>query len=108
MTPEGEELSQAPIIGAFIAGGISGCSSWLFTYPIDYVKTVIQSQSLSKILYKSATECAIMKYKNHGFKTFFKGFGVTMMRSFPVNGTGFFSFEAMMRLTGRKLTVHNV
>ena len=27
-----------------------------------------------------------------GYKTFFKGFGVTMLRSFPVNGAGFLSF----------------
>lgn len=25
-----------------------------------------------------------------------------MLRSFPVNGVGFFVFETMMRLTGRK------
>jgi|JI10StandDraft_1071094.scaffolds.fasta_scaffold348486_1 hypothetical protein len=31
-----------------------------------------------------------------------------MLRSFPVNGTGFLTFEAMMRLTGRKVTVHNI
>lgn len=108
MTPEGEELSEAPILGAFLAGGVSGCASWLFTYPIDYVKTVIQSQSLSKIQYKSATECARVKFQKYGYRTFFKGFGVTMLRSFPVNGAGFLSFEAMMRLTGRKVTVHNI
>lgn len=109
MTPDvdGDEQVEAPIMAAFVAGGVSGCSSWLFTYPIDYVKTVIQSQPLSKIQYKSATECAKVNYRNHGFKTFFKGFGVTMMRSFPVNGAGFLSFEAMMRLTGRKVTIHN-
>lgn len=50
-------------MGAFVAGGISGCSSWLFTYPIDYVKTVVQSQSLSNLKYKSATQCAIARYR---------------------------------------------
>ena len=28
---------------SFFAGGIAGCLSWLFTYPLDYVKTLIQS-----------------------------------------------------------------
>jgi hypothetical protein len=33
-----------------------------------------------------------MKYREEGFKTFVKGLGVTMLRSFPVNGIGFVSF----------------
>lgn len=92
LSPENEDPSQAPVFGAFLAGGLAGCSSWLFTYPIDYVKTVIQSQIPSNIQYKSAMDCAKRKYKEEGLRTFFKGFGVTMMRSFPVNGAGFFSF----------------
>jgi solute carrier family 25 carnitine/acylcarnitine transporter 20/29 len=79
-------------LGAFIAGGISGSSSWLLSYPIDYVKTVIQSQQIENIKYKSAIDCVIKKYKEEGVKTFFKGLGVTLLRSFPVNGLGFFAF----------------
>jgi solute carrier family 25 carnitine/acylcarnitine transporter 20/29 len=89
-------------LGAFIAGGISGSSSWLFTYPIDYVKTVVQSQQIENIRYKSAIDCAMKVYQKYGVKTFFTGLGVTMLRSFPVNGMGFFAFEGMIRLTGRK------
>jgi hypothetical protein len=51
------------VLGPFLAGGLAGCSSWLFIYPVDYIKTVIQSQSLSNLKYKSATDCAIKKYK---------------------------------------------
>lgn len=89
-------------MGAFLAGGFSGSCSWLFSYPIDYIKTVIQSQQIENIQYKSAIDCAKKKYKEEGIRTFFKGLGVTMMRSFPVNGVGFFAFEGMMRMTGRK------
>ena len=31
---------------SFFAGGIAGCMSWIITYPIDYVKTVLQSDCL--------------------------------------------------------------
>jgi hypothetical protein len=44
--PKGEGSSQAPIMAAFLAGGLAGCNSWLFTYPVDYVKTIMQSQHL--------------------------------------------------------------
>ena len=47
-------------------------------------------------------DCARQKYLEEGFKTFFKGLGVAMLRSFPVNGVGFFVFEWMMKVTGRK------
>jgi hypothetical protein len=29
-----------------------------------------------------------------------------MLRSFPVNGAGFFSYELMMKLTGREITIN--
>jgi len=46
LAPEGEDASKTPILGAFLAGGFSGACSWLFSYPIDYIKTVIQSQQI--------------------------------------------------------------
>lgn len=35
-------------------------------------------------------------------RTFLKGLGVTMIRSFPVNGCGFMAFEFMMKKLGRR------
>lgn len=43
---EGEGSGSAPIMAAFLAGGLAGSNSWLFTYPIDYIKTIMQSQNL--------------------------------------------------------------
>jgi hypothetical protein len=63
LSPEGEDTKKTHILGAFLAGGISGSASWLVSYPIDYVKTVIQSQQIENIQYKSAIYCAIKKYK---------------------------------------------
>ena len=60
----GESSAQAPIMAAFLAGGIAGSNSWLFTYPIDYVKTVMQSQDLGKLKYSSALECAKDQYRH--------------------------------------------
>ena len=44
--PEGQSSLHAPIMTAFLAGGLAGMNSWLFTYPVDYVKTIMQSQNL--------------------------------------------------------------
>lgn len=89
-------------MAAFFVGGFSGSISWLFTYPIDYVKTLIQSDDINQRKFVSAIDCVKKQYKAEGIRTFFKGLGITMLRSFPVNGAGFLTFESMMRLTGRK------
>lgn len=45
-SPDGDDSSKTPIFVSFLAGGFAGCMSWLFSYPIYYVKTVIQTQHL--------------------------------------------------------------
>lgn len=45
-SPDGDDSSKTPMFASFLAGGMAGSLSWLFSYPIDYVKTVIQSQHL--------------------------------------------------------------
>lgn len=62
LSPEGEDSSKAPILGAFFVGGISGMSSWIFSYPVDYIKTVVQSDNLENKKYRSAVDCARKKY----------------------------------------------
>jgi solute carrier family 25 carnitine/acylcarnitine transporter 20/29 len=89
---------------SFFGGGLAGSGSWLFTYPIDYIKTVIQSENLEARKFKSSMDCVRKKYAEEGIRTFFKGLGVTMIRSFPVNGCGFMAFEFMMRILGRRGT----
>jgi solute carrier family 25 (mitochondrial carnitine/acylcarnitine transporter), member 20/29 len=95
-----KSASHAPIEAAFLAGGLGGTFSWMMTYPIDYVKTVMQSQDLDRLKYRSPWHCAVVQHRKEGFKTFFKGMGITLLRSFPVNGTAFFAFEYFMRLMG--------
>ena len=48
---------------SFVSGGLAGSLSWLMTYPIDYLKTIIQSDDLSNRKYKSAINAATIRYK---------------------------------------------
>ncbi len=98
----GQSSYHAPIMAAFIAGGLAGANSWLFTYPIDYIKTVMQSQDLHNLRYRNSTHCALDQFRTEGYRAFFKGLGITMLRSFPVNGVAFLSFEWVMRTMGWK------
>lgn len=57
--PEGQSSFHAPILTAFLAGGLAGVNSWIFTYPVDYVKTIMQSQNLENLKYKSSWGCTL-------------------------------------------------
>ena len=63
------------------SGGIAGMFSWLFTYPIDVMKTRIQSGE--SFTYRDAY--------NRGY--LFRGLGVCLFRSFLVNSIGFYIYE---------------
>jgi solute carrier family 25 carnitine/acylcarnitine transporter 20/29 len=62
-SPEGENAAKTPLFISFLAGGISGCNSWFCTYPIDYLKTVIQSDNIDDRKYRNSIHCAMEKYK---------------------------------------------
>ena len=56
-SPDGQSSDEAPVAAAFVNGGLAGMFSWLTTYPLDYVKTLIQSDNLENRHYKSAFQC---------------------------------------------------
>ena len=63
-----------------ISGGLAGISSWTITYPIDTIKTRIQSSNIS-----------IIKAINQ--KKFFNGLNICLFRAFIVNSVGFYTYE---------------
>ena len=64
-----------------LSGGIAGIFSWLFTYPIDVIKTRIQSGESRN-------------YHDAYVKGFlFRGLGICLFRSFIVNSIGFYIYE---------------
>lgn len=69
----------------FLSGSIAGCLSWILTYPIDTIKSRIQSNSCSSI------KDAIKQ------KKLFLGFGNCIIRAFIVNGIGFSIYEEALK-----------
>lgn len=41
--PKEKFSTHQKMLISFFGGGLAGSGSWLFTYPIDYIKTLIQS-----------------------------------------------------------------
>ena len=75
---ETQELSLGAIV---MAGGLAGTAMWLAVFPIDTVKSQLQSGGSDLTLAK------VIKgtYARGGVKAFFPGLAPALLRSFPAN-----------------------
>ncbi|KAF1778664.1 Mitochondrial carrier domain [Phytophthora cactorum] len=79
------------------AGGIAGMVSWAMCMPFDVVKSCVQGQKLEG-KQMSMLEIARSRVKQEGPGFFFRGFGTTMVRAFPVSGVTFLVYEKTILL----------
>lgn len=56
------------------------------------------TDSLSEPLYKDAWDCVRKTYKTGGVLGFYKGFGILVLQSFPVNGVMFLVYEMVFNV----------
>jgi hypothetical protein len=56
-----------------LAGGLAGVATWTAMYPVDYVKTRIQNDSLTNPVYRNSIDCFRTEIKK-GVKQVFLGF----------------------------------
>jgi solute carrier family 25 (mitochondrial carnitine/acylcarnitine transporter), member 20/29 len=78
--------------GSFLSGGLAGVATWFVMYPVDYVKTRVQSDSLENPRYRNAIDCFKQEMKSKGLKNFYTGFSIMLARAFFVNAAGFVAF----------------
>lgn len=71
-------------------GALSGSAAWAFIYPQDLVKTRIQASS-------NLTVKDVVKkiYKTSGFRGFFQGFHLALIRSVPLHAGTLAMFEIL-------------
>jgi hypothetical protein len=90
-------------VASAFAGGCSGCLTWTFVYPVDVIKTQIQTAPLdaprSSLRLWTVGQQIVQR---HGVGILFRGLGITLVRAFPVNGTIFpvyeFTLQKIMQL----------
>ncbi|KAK9448266.1 mitochondrial carrier domain-containing protein [Limtongia smithiae] len=86
LTPAGASMSLPAIS---FAGGMSGVAMWVTIFPIDTIKSQLQSSSKAT----SITQVSKAIYASGGFKAFFPGIGPALARSFPANAATFVGVE---------------
>ena len=87
-TKQNKDIS---IISSFIFGGISGATAWIFIYPQDRIKTIIQSNNNSNL-------SAIIKnlYQTGGF---YNGFSFALARAILLHSGTFCTMELLSTKT---------
>ena len=83
------EVVNAPLIGPFFKGGVCATMAWVFAFPFETTKSVIQGDTTGKYKNVSGATWKVMAeiYRKRGIKGLYRGFGPGAGRSFVANGT---------------------
>ncbi len=74
-------------------GGISGILTWLTVYPIDTVRTDLQTTQNIKV-----KDIIFNRFNNFGFKSFYKGITPVLIRTFPSSFMGMYVYEKTRKI----------
>jgi len=77
------------------AGGIGGMMYWITCYPLDVIKSKMQTDAANPAerKYRSVVDCVSQTIRAEGLRGFARGFAPCLVRSFPANATCFFGYE---------------
>ncbi|ODV90220.1 hypothetical protein CANCADRAFT_25309 [Tortispora caseinolytica NRRL Y-17796] len=93
LTPKDAEMSFSAIL---FSGGMAGVSMWLVVFPLDTIKSTLQSQEGNANFVNITRQI----YSKGGIKAFFPGIGPALLRSFPANAATFLGVELTHRAFG--------
>jgi len=101
LTPQGQTPS---LTTCFIAGGAGGFGFWGFIYPIELIKTRIQSDSLvpSEKKYSGVVDCFRKTLQAEGWRGLFRGYVPAIVRAVPVNACIFLAVTASKRAMNKQ------
>ena len=110
MSSSGQEAAKV-----LLCGGLAGVVTWASVFPLDVVKTRVQTQVLGSVAERApllvvegrdrtppqkrlgAVEIVGAAYRNEGVGVFFRGLGVCSVRAFIVNAVQWAVYEWIMR-----------
>jgi solute carrier family 25 carnitine/acylcarnitine transporter 20/29 len=112
-SPDDSDRDRA--MKVLLCGGLAGIVTWASIFPLDVIKTRVQTQVLhpgiavrgeNRALMHpevqerrlTAVEVAKQAYRAEGARVFFRGLGVCSIRAFVVNAVQWAVYEWMMRL----------
>lgn len=99
-TQHGLEIGYA---SSFLYGGLSGCAAWIFIYPQDRIKTILQSSNHAGNTNNAGNSNSIRSimleiYNKGGLKHFYSGFSWAVARAMMLHSGTF----CMMEFLGKQ------
>ena len=70
-----------------------GLNSWIFIYPQDKIKTIIQNTTADKKIGDVFKEIRL----NEGYKGFYRGFSLCLMRAIPLHAGVFVGYDLVKK-----------
>jgi len=91
---------KTTLLTAFLAGGAAGFGFWGLWYPLDIIKTRMQTDETipEKRKYKNTLDCIQKTLKNEGYKAFWKGYVPSIVRAIPINASIFLAVNATKKI----------
>ena len=101
-----ESKGRSLWLSSCVAGGFAGCLSWAVVYPIDVIKTTVQTQRGSGPR-PGMLNTAAELLRTKGPSVFFRGMSVALMRALPVNCIVFPVYEWTVEFLGNVDSAHS-
>ncbi|KXN90953.1 hypothetical protein AN958_03020 [Leucoagaricus sp. SymC.cos] len=104
MARKGIRRDQINPANAVLYGAAAGYALWAVIYPIDMIKSRMQTDGFSPTTgqkYKSTFDCVRTVWRTEGLPAFTRGLGPTLIRSPFANGATFLGFEMAARVLDR-------
>lgn len=110
-----EDTDRETAVKVLLCGGLAGVVTWASIFPLDVIKTRVQTQVINAPLHGegeretllqhqvhdrrlSTLQVARKAYQTEGAGVFFRGLGICSIRAFLVNAVQWAVYEWMMRL----------
>ncbi|KAK4111546.1 mitochondrial carrier [Canariomyces notabilis] len=92
------DRKEIPSYKVALYGGLAGEALWLASYPLDVVKSKMQTDGFGEQQrYKTMRDCFRQTWRAEGMRGFWKGIGPTLLRAMPVSAGTFAVVEMTMR-----------
>ncbi|KAH9861742.1 hypothetical protein J1614_011495 [Plenodomus biglobosus] len=114
-----DDTDRETAVKIMLCGGLAGVITWASIFPLDVIKTRVQTQALRPAPGALAEQRSLLQgelpkkrlssydiakhaYRTAGAGVFFRGLGVCSVRAFMVNAVQWAVYEWMMRLLQRQ------
>ncbi|ORX62384.1 mitochondrial carrier [Hesseltinella vesiculosa] len=100
MQTRGCQRNELPTWEVMAYGASAGYAMWLTVYPIDVIKSKLQTDAFdpAQRKYAGALDCARKTIAAEGMAGLFRGIGPCLLRAAPSNAATFMGFELAMRV----------